>query len=527
MKELLTRLLLTQDDNARQEIATQIAALDEEGVDLIVNEINKGHNLRVYLLTLSRIISNNRCKNALDDKWSRLNYKPLINSARSDDPKVRKNAYIIMGELSGDILKKELIKALEREDTLMIIPSLILAIGNSLAYEALGLVKSKVEHYKQSLTDKEHSKALKEIIRAGDKTIDKLYTNNSRHIFKGFDRDVQIALSTMDINPDVTLYDAKRYYNAYLKDNYVIITTKDYNKVFNLRTFYESFIVFPDWWGVDYSASNIAKLLAKKLKVELLDKWHQSNAPYRYRIELKGNMINRSSDIDNLVAEIGKAYGSDMINSPSNYEMELRITVEDDKCNLLVKLYTLEDNRFSYRKRSLPASIKGETAAICMSLVRKYLKDSSRVLDPFAGTGTMLIERAKLNKDLSLTGVDISREAIDYLKENTQAAGVAVKAISNDIVNYNSSEQYDEIISNMPYGLRVGTHKNNEILYLEFLRKAKTLISNNGLLILLTADYKLLKSIAWDEGFRMIDEFIINSGGLMPHLIVFKKKSKP
>jgi 23S rRNA G2445 N2-methylase RlmL len=76
----------------------------------------------------------------------------------------------------------------------------------------------------------------------------------------------------------------------------------------------------------------------------------------------------------------------------------------------------------------------------------------------------------------------------------------------------------------MPYGLRVGTHRENEELYRNFIARVPYLLKPEGTLILLTADYKLLSDEARRAGLKTVNEFTILSGGLMPRLAVFKLK---
>jgi 23S rRNA G2445 N2-methylase RlmL len=160
-----------------------------------------------------------------------------------------------------------------------------------------------------------------------------------------------------------------------------------------------------------------------------------------------------------------------------------------------------------------------------MRVVSAYF-EGGRILDPFAGTGTMLIERSFYNQNLILHGVDIYGEAVKFADENLKAAGVKAQMFKSDILNFKPAEKYDEIISNMPYGLRVSTHKENEMLYEGFLRRIPELLKDNGVLILLTADYTLLKDLARKNNLQKIDEFVIESGGLLPHLIILNKTMK-
>jgi tRNA G10 N-methylase Trm11 len=51
----------------------------------------------------------------------------------------------------------------------------------------------------------------------------------------------------------------------------------------------------------------------------------------------------------------------------------------------MIKLYTVEDHRFDYRKEVTPTSIKPVNAALLVSLASEFMVDDAKVLDPFCG----------------------------------------------------------------------------------------------------------------------------------------------
>ena len=97
--------------------------------------------------------------------------------------------------------------------------------------------------------------------------------------------------------------------------------------------------------------------------------------------------------------ELERLSGRKLINSASDYEIELRlIENKEHKLNMLLKLYTIEDDRFSYFKKHIAASLKPVNAALMVELAKDYMVSDAQVLDPFCGVGTMLIERQKAVK---------------------------------------------------------------------------------------------------------------------------------
>lgn len=519
---LIDRLLINEDDRDRQAIANELSEMGTEGVNLILDALKSDRDLRVLLITLARIISKEKNRNHLINYYKRLDYTPLIEYAKKEDAKVRKNAYIIMGEIQDDIILSTLLEALSNERTYFNLPSILLALGNIGNSSIIDIINKSVEEILQLQISEKHKK---EILKAHNKCIDKLSGERDNHTFIGLDKDIRIVLTTMQGKAKILLEEARAYYpKAKLSGSNVEIITNDYSKISNIRTFYDCYIAPSQLENIPLDMEIIGKTLNNHLSYNFIDSLHKGNGKYRYRIEISG-VEDRVKMIDNFIYTINEIYTGNLQNSASNYEIEFRIVVNGDKCNIYLKLFTLEDKRFYYRINDIPASIKGENAAMVIRLVKHHLRDGASVFDPFVGTGTMLIERQLFGNTSSLTGMDISKVTIEKAKQNLNAAKIKANLINMDILRFRNIRKYDEIISNMPYGLRVSTHKNNERLYSAFMERIPQLLNPNGRVILLTADYMLLKQVAKSANLKLIDEYVINNGGLYPRVLVYRSVS--
>ena len=159
-----------------------------------------------------------------------------------------------------------------------------------------------------------------------------------------------------------------------------------------------------------------------------------------------------------------------------------------------------------------------------MRLCRPYMKENARVLDPFCGSGTMLIERAKILPAQSLVGVDISSAAIRAACANRKASGINFALIHGDALKFGSG-RYDEVLSNMPFGIRVSGHVRNERLYAAFMDRLCLLLENGGYAFLLTQEKKLMReSLKAAPALRLVREEVFESGGLSPSLYIIKKE---
>ena len=178
-----------------------------------------------------------------------------------------------------------------------------------------------------------------------------------------------------------------------------------------------------------------------------------------------------------------------LINSISDYEIEIRI-VESKKGGYLpfLRLYTMEDERFVYRKESIAASIAPVNAALIMQIAGDYLKENAQVLDPFCGVGTMLIERKYFRSADPLYGVDIYSEGIQKARDNTAVTRMPIHYIARDFFTFEHDYLFDELITDMPASA-------DEAFYRTFFKKAETLLKRGAVLVLYNRQGTLLEEM--------------------------------
>lgn len=162
-----------------------------------------------------------------------------------------------------------------------------------------------------------------------------------------------------------------------------------------------------------------------------------------------------------------------------------------------------------YRLESVEAPIKETLAA---ALVQLSFWNHERVLvDPFCGSGTIAIEAAMIGKniapgiqrnfvseewprvkkeywkderisarkaiiqdrDLKIIASDIDKKAVKVAEENAFEIGVddCIEFKTENVLNLKLNDEYGVIISNPPYGERIGEKKEVEKLYREIGKK--------------------------------------------------------
>ena len=108
----------------------------------------------------------------------------------------------------------------------------------------------------------------------------------------------------------------------------------------------------------EISGEQAAEKLASSELLPLLKELHQGEGPFYFRIECRSRMTleERSAFTKKLAARLEVLTGGQLVNSTSDYELELRLVeTREGGFYPLLKLFTLPDRRFAYRKNSVAA----------------------------------------------------------------------------------------------------------------------------------------------------------------------------
>ena len=527
--------LKTSDDKQRSEIINNLSEDYNNAIPMLWIEAVNQDNPRAILSVIRDILKKEKPRGIF--KRSIGNSKEKLSGfLQHSDAKTRKNVCGIIGELGDPTYLEALYSAYESEPQLFVKSSYVLAIGNcgdeedakrlQIILESL-ILKEKAESGESLQVS--NIKHINEEKLALSKVIAKL-SPPVKHEFKGFENPVPMILTSMNDQFYVTLMDLKQksIEGAFVNEG-ILIKEKDVNKVYTCRTFYELLYPLDNCKNLQLDYKVIATAVLKADIVGFLNQCHvsASNTAFGYRIEFKSDDFNRerSDFVKNLSRELDEHSGGYLKNSPSSYEVEIRILEKNNLCAVYIKLYSFKDNRFAYREKILPTSINPVTSAIVMKAISKWLKPASKVIDPFCGTATMLIERAKSKEFGALTGVDIFRSGISAATINSSLANVDIELIAEDILEFSTLNPFDELITNMPFDNNPSNFNSNVNLYIGFVDKIPELIRSGGMVFLYTVEKKLLKeTLVGNTYLELLDEIKIESGNLTPHVFVLRVK---
>lgn len=438
---------------------------------------------------------------------------------KAEDPKIRKNAALILGQLGVQESLAKLYEAYEQEKTLFVKSSYLTAM-KELDYRAyLDELKERVKLLENSEPEEENKKHITEEIRILKEMILTM-EGIKKHTFTGYDKISRIILLTNRNFREITLEQLKSH-RAKLFPAGVMAKTDRLEEVLEVRTFSELLFVLedktvlqvPKGMKVDELAKNLAEQIAKSSFLAFLKERHAGETPFYFRVEVKSKMDlkQKSNFTKKLSTYLEAATAGTLQNSTSHYEVELRLIAnKEGNFNFLIKLFTLQNPRFAYRKQALSTSIQPVNAALAMALAGKYLQEGAQVLDPFCGVGTMLVERAKYKEAGDMYGIDIFGKGIEAARKNTALADVRVNYINRDFFDFTHEYFFDELISNLPRA--IGKKTKNEVteLYKKFWVKAKEHLKKGAIMVLYCYDRDILQSTLSTQWYQLLEEYEIS-----------------
>ncbi len=426
----------------------------------------------------------------------------LYTALVAPEPKARKNAARLLGAFANIRDTDALITALQTEETRFVIPSILLALGAIGGGEAGKAINDYVPPVAADETEEKH---VQDILEAHTKALASLERDVPLPERTRLSRPMEILLVPPAGFGEILLKETtSRGFSATLHEDGVRVFTDQIKTLQDIRCSME--ILLP---------------LASKLPLDAEKVAAAANTALTrpYRIELREYTGDRAAFIRAVSAALG---GGD---NPSRYADELRIVCAKDTCDVFIRPKDVPDTRFAYRKRMLPASIHPVLASCLARYALSFVSAARpRTLDPFCGSGTMLMELERV-VPTAMIGVDVSERALDAARENAAAAHSGARFVHKDILKFEPREAFDLILTNMPFGNRVGTHSANEALYRDFVHALPKLVKSGGIAVLYTMEHKLLAAcLANEPSLAIAAELTTEAGGLNPRVTVVRRQ---
>lgn len=172
-----------------------------------------------------------------------------------------------------------------------------------------------------------------------------------------------------------------------------------------------------------------------------------------------------------------------------------------------------------WRKAFVPAGINPSLAYIICRIAK--LQKTDTILDPFCGGATIPITTYVNFRVAGIYASDISGKAIKISQLNFEAAKIPTnkfKLMRKDVAKLAlKPKSITKVITNLPFGIRVGNHESNRVLYLNFSKMLFEVLSDDGVAYILTQEKKLIYE-TMEKQFLIKEVLVVDQGGLNPSL---------
>ncbi len=154
-------------------------------------------------------------------------------------------------------------------------------------------------------------------------------------------------------------------------------------------------------------------------------------------------------------------------------------------------------------------------------------KSEDVVVNLGCGSGTLMIERLLVERASLVIGIDNDPLALECAMQNTAARGLAYQAA---LVHANMTSAplpsafADTIFADLPFGQKVGSHRENQTLYPRVLHEAARIAKIGASFVLITHEIRLIESALAEHPFWKTENILkVTLRGLHPRLYVLRR----
>ena len=207
------------------------------------------------------------------------------------------------------------------------------------------------------------------------------------------------------------------------------------------------------------------------------------------------------------------------------YSHNVRVDLRDRWGWVGIQLHPDRLSRRQRRRYQHRAALQPTIAYGLLQLAGLAATTRGALLDPFCGSGTILIEAAAVLPEMTLFGSDLVPEVLAGAQRNLEAAGLqdAVRLQTLDARNlpaHYPSGRFRLIVTNPPYGLRLGQQLNLYWFYRDFLAAARQVIAADGRLVILVMKAALFEDVLREvAAWEVVHQQRLDAGG--KHLRAF------
>jgi hypothetical protein len=208
------------------------------------------------------------------------------------------------------------------------------------------------------------------------------------------------------------------------------------------------------------------------------------------------------------------------VNDPGGWDVNLEVMGG----HLAAQVGALYWSRRFARLARVPASTNPVVAALMTRLLAP--RDGVIVYDPCCGAGTLLLEALAAAPGALAIGGDVSRPALQAARRNLEAtSGARLLHLGDARCLPLGSGTVPRLACNLPFGKRVGSHRENLDLYPALLAEIGRVLAPGGRAVVLTEEKRLLRDAVTRTRLLRIDREVgLETGGLHPTVFVLVRR---
>ncbi|MBS5113039.1 MAG: methyltransferase domain-containing protein [Coprobacillus cateniformis] len=480
-----------------------------------VSNIKNNEQIRESLIELKSLAGNDSLiKNDQELK------EKLIDLLKNDDPKIRKNSAILLGYYQDTV--GVLLDAYRQEKTDYVKDAYLKGISMQDCHrhiQELKLIQSQLIHFDSVPT--KH-------IQAQLKILNPLILKNQTHkkkIIKLKHDPVDVILTTLPYYQFV-LFDSVLHLKYKPVTQGVLVRSDSLYDLQNIRAYKDMIIPLQSASGMDISLEAIVAGLKRSNLSDVLDRLYDDHSLFYFRV-VDGLREKNAPLIKKVSEKLFEMYPEILLNTTENYDIEIILReIKRGKVNAYLRLTHLKNPRFNYRKEVIATSLQPYVAATLVELAKPYMKENGKVLDPFVGCGTLLIERNFALPSKFAMGIDIYGLGIEAARKNTKLAGQNIYYVHKDALRFVNNEMFDEIITDMPTLSQVNDAKQLKDIYDRFFERIRRLVKPGGYVFIYTSEISLVrKNLRLQEGYlTLIEHYEIPRGKNMFYFFIMQVK---
>ena len=418
---------------------------------------------------------------------------PIVDKLKAclshEDPKVRKNAALLLGFTKDPEMVAFLLKAYQQEEKDFVKDAYLKGISHydCKAYiKELQIIQNSLMN--SDLVDSKHIKAQLKVLNPLIRT----YTYHKKKSIRLMHKEVDVILTTLPYY-QYTLFEHVKHLRYKPVGQGVLVRTKAIYDLLSLRNYKEMIFPLSGCSGLEQDGILIGDHIANSNIMDILSRLYDAEGCFYYRL-VDQMREKKSSVINDIVKVLIEKMPSSLQNVTSDYDIEILIReLRPGKVNAYLKLSSLENPRFQYRREIISNSMQPYVAATLMEVAKPYMQLHSRVLDPFCGSGVTLIERCIVKPVKFAMGLDIYGEGLEAAKKNAIAANQPIHFINKDANRFVNNEMFDEIFTDMPTYAQMKDSQALKNLYDHFFKRIHRHVLPGGYAFLYTTEISLVE----------------------------------